>query len=403
MYMNTSGIQNPEWEKHTFANALQTAGYATGIFGKYLNNIPEACQKANNYTQPPGWNRFYAMCDQTYYNATWNIDGQFVATGDAPTDYTTSIVGNASIQWIESVAASKPFFAYIAPHAPHLPSTPAAWYVNATNVPTHAPRTVTYNFSALDHHWLISSQDIITSNQQTQIDNEFTNRLKTLLSVDDIVFELIATLNKLKILDNTYIFFTSDHGYSLGQFRIPSRKTQVYDHVTRVPAVVSGPTIVPGTSVAIPISMADLAPTWLELAGYTGAFLTQMDGKSFASYLNVSTNPPKQWHNTLLIEYSSIHVQETTEGHIYDCYNNSFIAIRTINSTNNLLYAEFTQVEDWQWEKPYFYELYDLNKDPWQTNNLYSGTSNPIQQQLHTQLHSYFHCKGSGTDSGACP
>jgi len=271
-------------------------------------------------------------------------------------------------------------------------------------VPNKAPHTVTYNLSAPDHHWLISSQPVITANQATQIDTEFTNRLKTLLSVDDIVAALIPALDKLKILDNTYIFYTSDHGYSLGQFRIPSRKTQVYDHVTRVPAMVFGPKIIPGSSLSIPISMADLAPTWLDLAGYTGNLSTQMDGKSFASYLNAtSTTPPQaQWRDTLLIEYSSIHNQTTTEGHIFDCFNNSFIAIRTINSTNNLLYAEFVQVEDWQFEKPYFYELFDLNKDPFQTTNLYSSTSAPIQQQLHSQLHSYFHCKGSSTGSSAC-
>ena len=54
------------------------------------------------------------------------------ATGTGAHDYTTSQIGNASLAWIRSVVESgpdhAPFFAWLGPHAPHKPSTPAPWY-----------------------------------------------------------------------------------------------------------------------------------------------------------------------------------------------------------------------------------------------------------------------------------
>jgi hypothetical protein len=52
-------------------------------------------------------------------------------TGDSPDEYTTSLIGNSTLRWIRSVVETgqghRPFFAWVGPHAPHLPSTPAKW------------------------------------------------------------------------------------------------------------------------------------------------------------------------------------------------------------------------------------------------------------------------------------
>lgn len=58
-----------------------------------------------------------------------------------------------------------------------------------------------------------------------------------------------------------------DPSYSLGEFRIPSHKTQVYDHNTRVPMLIKGPGIKAGSSLDIKSAMVDLGLTFIDLAG----------------------------------------------------------------------------------------------------------------------------------------
>ena len=62
-----------------------------------------------------------------------------------------------------------------------------------------------------------------------------------------------------------YVIFSSDHGYSLGQFRLPSHKMQVYENNLRVPFLVRGPGIAPNTTVTQMTQFADLAPTILQV------------------------------------------------------------------------------------------------------------------------------------------
>ena len=157
----------------------------------------------------------------------------------------------------------KPFFVAVAPKAPHVAATPAPWYLTGTFIDAlSSPRDPAYNASKellADHHWLIAQQDIITEKQAQQIDNLFRDRWRSLLSVDDAVVGVMAALDELGVLDNTFMFFTSgaaqcccpfhrclvrrvahnslpchhallrctDHGYNLGQHRLPSCKLNV--------------------------------------------------------------------------------------------------------------------------------------------------------------------------------
>ena len=73
------------------------------------------------------------------------------------------------------------------------------------------------------------------------------NRLRTLLSVDDMVEDVYNILRRKNMLDNTYLFFTSDHGYHLGQFGLPYDKREPYEFDIRIPMMIKGPGITPGT------------------------------------------------------------------------------------------------------------------------------------------------------------
>ena len=59
---------------------------------------------------------------------------------------------------------------------------------------------------------VIRAQSIITDPQEQEIDELFRNRWRTLLSVDDVIADVVAAIDALGELDNTYFISTSDHG-----------------------------------------------------------------------------------------------------------------------------------------------------------------------------------------------
>jgi N-acetylglucosamine-6-sulfatase len=65
-----------------------------------------------------------------------------------------------------------------------------------------------------------------------------------------------------------------------GEHRIASGKLAVYESSERVPLCVLGPGFAAASSVAIPVSMTDLAPTLVQLAGATAGRI--MDGRSLS-------------------------------------------------------------------------------------------------------------------------
>ena len=240
-------------------------------------------------------------------------------------NYSTSAIGNVSISWIKSVAGKKPFFAYIAPKAAHEPFNPAPWYENFWNDswPMHEPRPPNYNCShdsRKDHHGNIATQPMLTREAAEVVTAVFKNRWRTLMSVDDLVFEVLQTIKQLDLSDNTYVFYTSDHGFQLGQFNLLMDKRHVYDWNTRIPFVVTGPGIPKSKAFELPATQVDLAPTFLELAG-VGVDLDVFDGLSLVSNLRKSIDeaspafssrsltwkpeiqPRQKWRTSVFFEY----------------------------------------------------------------------------------------------------
>ncbi len=216
MHMNTSQADNPDFNnKHTFGPHVQAQGYRTGYFGKYLNINPGQsiiCGQDGQWVIPSGWDRWMVMCKPNYARQVWNDQGAYRLTNTAlrPGDYTTSVIGNATVDWLHQLDADQPFLAVVAPHAPHLPATPAPWYTHA-GPPQTAPRTHGWNASGLEqHHWEIAMQPPLDALDVRSIDVEFTDRQRTLLSVDDILVALEGTLKQDGRWDNTFVLFTSD-------------------------------------------------------------------------------------------------------------------------------------------------------------------------------------------------
>lgn len=99
------------------------------------------------------------------------------------------------------------------------------------------------------------------------IDIYYRKRWQSLLAVDELIEEIYKTLIDIDVLNNTYIIFTSDNGYHLGQFAQAFDKRQLYETDIRVPFIIRGPNIKPKSLNNYPIALIDIAPTILDLAG----------------------------------------------------------------------------------------------------------------------------------------
>jgi len=110
--------------------------------------------------------------------------------------------------------------------------------------------------------------------------------------VDDLIGQLLDSLESQNLLDNTYIVLTSDHGYHLGEKSLIN-KTTLYDNSTRIPLIIAGPNMASGSTFAYPVSLIDIYPTLVDLAEIPTPD-HQLDGISLKTFLqNPQENGPE--------------------------------------------------------------------------------------------------------------
>ncbi|RMF39088.1 MAG: sulfatase [Planctomycetota bacterium] len=100
--------------------------------------------------------------------------------------------------------------------------------------------------------------------------------------IDTQVGRVLARLEAMGELDNTYVFYTSDHGIAIGRHGLQG-KQNLYEHTWRVPFIVAGPGIEPGSRVPGNIYLLDVLPTLCDLAGIE--IPATVEGESFRSVL----------------------------------------------------------------------------------------------------------------------
>lgn len=444
---------------NTFAKLLKDDGYTVGLFGKYLNQMPT--------TVPPGFDAWLANSGGTYIAPqfqTMNIDGLADGGWKGTADnYSTAVIGNASIAWIRKVAQSdKPFMAYIAPKAAHEPFNPAPWYADAWDPswPDHEPREENWNCSLesrQDHPGIMRTQPMITDEAADIITGIWRNRWRTLMSVDDVIADVIRTVDELGLSDSTYFLYSSDHGFQLGQFNIPMDKRHVYEWDTKIHLVVRGPGIKPGSSFTNPGTQVDIAPT---LFGFAGMEIPDyMDGKSIVPFLVdpaddgllestrmhlASLGDLEQyagsWRQEVFIEYYFVNNNvkcmnstvvpgnypeadsncvDLTPGNNAGCWatdtasnpadldpscyatedtTNNFIAIRNLKNGENTVYVEYQSGDlrdsAIEFDNPDFIEYYNLDDDRHQMKNLAKISSKDELGPLSKKVHAWLQCSG---------
>lgn len=125
-------------------------------------------------------------------------------------------------------------------------------------------------------------QGVWKNRDEQTIKNEIAREYACSENVDIQIGKVLAKLEEMGELDNTYIIYTADHGIAIGRHGLQG-KQNLYEHTWGVPMVVKGPGIKAGTRVQGNVFLYDIFPTLCDLAGIDAPETVQ--GTSFKPVL----------------------------------------------------------------------------------------------------------------------
>jgi len=353
--------------KMTLATQLHAAGYYTILVGKYLNNYDSIARKG---ACAPGWDQFIAFGDPAYYDYyLWgNCNANPVEYhGATPGDYSVDVVANHAVDYLHRAPPDQPVFAWIAPYAPHAPTTPAPRYANSTacdSVKRWDPPN--FNKPMLNPPAYVAN----LSDRFPSSGKSLKAACLALLGDDDLVAAVKAELATEGRLDNTIFVYTGDNGMNEGEHGLPGKSTP---YATDIPFYVSWPDGLGTTprTISERVQNIDLAPTICALVGCTlGPYPDGQqtpDGISFACLMLQTC--------TTLGRDAVLEDLPLKNAFVPPWY-----AVQTGPSSP---LGQWLYIEDGTGET----ELYDMVNDPWTMDNVAGDQGNaPLVAALHGRL-----------------
>jgi arylsulfatase A-like enzyme len=398
----------------TFPKLLQKAGYRTALFGKWhLKSDPTGFDY---------WNILPGQGD--YYNP------EMIEMGERKKrqGYVTEIVTDDCLEWLGKRDRSKPFCVLLHHKAPHRNWQPATKYLGlyadeakplpetfADDYATRSDAARRQQMRIADHMTLNSDLKIAPDatpgddtpgeaadrknyeamlNRMTpeeraafeeayRADNEAFRKanpsgpelaawkyqryikdyLRCIASVDESVGRVLDYLEKEDLADDTLVVYTSDQGFYLGEHGWFDKRF-MYEESLRMPLLVRFPKeIPPRIDERDMVLNLDFAPTFLDYAGVEAP--AEMQGRSMRAVLR--GKPPKDWRTSVyyhFFEFPAVHMVKRHFG---------------VRTARYKLIHFYYDIDAW--------ELYDLEKDPRELNNVYGDPANaPIVAELKAEL-----------------
>jgi N-acetylglucosamine-6-sulfatase len=358
---------------------MQQAGYRTVHIGKYFNGYGDD----DPAFVPKGWDEWYGSTTpgQRVYNYRLNENGKLVSYGDAVADFKEDVLTEKAVKAIGALEdGGRPLYlslAYTAPHngGPNPSPQPPGDCADAPKpAPRHAhdfddaplPMPPSFNEADVsDKPGSIAGLPRLSPKAIEKLTRRWRCTLESLQSVDDGVADLVAALRKADALHDTYLIFISDNGLFFGEHRIPSGKVRHYEPASRVPLLIRGPGVRPGTVVKRPVVDADVAPTILAAAGVEPQL--PQDGISLLRTLAGEPAPRRD----ILLE-SRVYAGIRTDG---------WVMVENFRSDD--------------------LELYDLRSDPGEQHNLAGDPAQAARiERLSGRLAELRECAGADCHPG---
>ena len=184
----------------------------------------------------------------------------------------SEVLGDDGVAYLEQAAQNEaPFFMYLAFNAPHDPRQSPKKYVDMyppeeIDVPENFMPEYPYK-DAMGCGKSLRDEKLAPFPRTEYAVKVIRQEYYAIIThMDAQVGRILDTLEKTGKAENTYIFFTADHGLAVGHHGLMG-KQNMYDHSVRAPLMVCGPGIPENELIDAPVYLQDIMPTTLELAG----------------------------------------------------------------------------------------------------------------------------------------
>jgi arylsulfatase A-like enzyme len=254
---------------------MERLGYDTYMTGKWHVNIePEKIfthvgteRPGMPADTPEGYNRPLDETDHVW--TPW--DTAFGGFWEGGTHW-SEVVANETMGFLDQASGStKPFFMYVAFNAPHDPRQSPREYVDMYPLENIAiPENFLPVYPEKDEIGCAATlrDEALAPFPRTQYAVQVNRQeyYAIISHLDAQIGRILAHLKETGQAENTYIFFTADHGLSVGQHGLMG-KQNMYDHSMRPPLMVAGPGIPEGARRSEAVYLQDIMPTTIAYAG----------------------------------------------------------------------------------------------------------------------------------------
>jgi len=345
-----------------FPQYLQKAGYKTGFFGKWhMGNVSDDPQ--------PGFDRWVSFLGQGTYLPSkngLNVDGKRVPQKGYITDELTGY----ALDWLKQLRRDQPYFLYLSHKAVHSEFIPAERHKGR-----YAKEVFEYPATMAASGPMARGRPMWVQNQRNSwhgvdfpyhsdldIAEYYKRYAETLLAVDESLGRVMEALRERGELDSTLVIYMGDNGFAFGEHGLIDKRT-AYEESMRVPMLARCPELFGrGKTVEAMAANLDIMPTVLDAAG-----LTPPPGLDGASLLPLARGDASGWRKELLYEYY---------------WERNFPQTPTIHALRTGRYKYIRVHGLWDID-----ELYDLQSDPLESNNLiFSKEHAPVVRSMNQRL-----------------
>ena len=373
----------------TFVKTLQSAGWQTGIFGKWhLGTGPAHC--------PTGFDDWAVLPGQgIYHNPTFIFKGPDGVQRRVVEGYTTDIITDMCLDWLDGRDRERPFMLMCHHKAPHRPwVTDDAHASMFLNEDLPEPDTLQDDYSERAAAAAAAQMRVGVHMNDTDVKAEMPrdmpeaelrswayqryikDYLRVVASIDDNVGRLLDWLDEQGLAEDTVVVYTSDQGFFLGDHGWYDKRF-MYEESLRMPLVMRCPRRIEAGGVSADMVLnVDFAPTFLELAGLEPD--EGIQGRSFAPVLAGDT--PPDWRQSFYYRYW-----------MHRSHHNVFAHYGVRTHRHKLIYyyadglghsGSVGERHDPEWE------LFDLQGDPAELHNIVdrpdmADTVAELKDELH--------------------